>query len=92
VNSDFQAELYAGVPTEEMVSCATHCTKILLSLTDPSLECVFTVISIMLVNVISNYNWHTLEARDSMPDLVAEQLKRNLARADDYDRRTGGNA
>jgi hypothetical protein len=86
-DDDCRIELHAAPPTDELVRCARLCTKVLSSLSDPSLEAVFTVISLMLVNVISNYAWPTLEARDMMPDLIAEQLKRNLARADDYDRR-----
>jgi hypothetical protein len=89
LDDGFAIELQPAPPTEEIVACASHCIKVLASLSDPSLEAVFTTISIMLVNVVSNCTFPSQEARDMIPDLVAEQLKRNLALCDDYDRRIG---
>ena len=92
MTEDCEFELHAAPPSEEIVQCARHCTKVLASLADHSVDAVFTAISLMLVNVVSNCDWPSQYSRDQVPDLIAEQLRRNLALVDAYDRSTGGNA
>ena len=65
---------------------------ILLALPSPDLEHVFTAAALLLSDIIGNTPFPTLEARDRIPDLFAEVLKRNLRLIDEHDRHIGSRA
>jgi hypothetical protein len=66
--------------------------KIIGSLSTPDCDHVFTAISLMLVDVIGNMDWPSQRARDMIPDLISQQLKRNLELVDANDRAIGSRA
>ncbi len=92
MTEQFAVELVPLIPTPEVVAAARHVVKILFALSPPDLNNICTAVSLALVQAIGNMNFKTQADRDMIPDIIAQLLKRNLALADENDRRSGSRA
>lgn len=90
MTDDFSIELVPFIPSDEIVSCARHMVKLAYSLPEKDINSVLVAFALALTQVIGNMDFPTLQARDLVPGVLAEQIRRNLALVDENDRNIGG--